>query len=63
MATNLTIDDILLEHALKVSQLRSKQAVVAQALMEYIQKCQQRKLLSLFGTVKYNSDYDYKAQR
>ena len=63
MATNLAIDDALLEQAREVSGLRTKKAVVTQALMEYIQKRQQSKLLALFGTVQYDADYDYKAQR
>lgn len=63
MATNLAIDAALLEQAREVSGLRTKKAVVTQALMEYIQKRQQSKLLALFGSVKYDDDYDYKAQR
>lgn len=63
MATNLAIDDALLEQAREVSGLRTKKAVVTQALMEYIQKRQQSKLLALFGAVQYEADYDYKAQR
>ena len=63
MATNLAIDDQLLEQARLISGLRTKKAVVTQALVEYIQKRQQRKLLDLFGTVTYHADYDYKTQR
>lgn len=63
MATNLAIDDALLEQARDVSGLRTKKAVVTQALMEFIQKRQQSKVLDLFGTVQYDADYDYKAQR
>ena len=46
-----------------MSGLRTKKAVVTQALMEFIQKRQQSKVLALFGTVQYDADYDYKAQR
>lgn len=63
MATNLAIDDSLLEQAREVSGLRTKKAVVTQALVEYIQKRQQLKVLDLFGTVQYDPTYDYKAQR
>ena len=63
MATNLAIDDSLLEQALEVSGLRTKKAVVTQALVEYIQKRQQSKVLELFGTIDYDEDFDYKAQR
>lgn len=63
MATNLAIDDTLLEQAREVSGLRTKKAVVTQALLEYIQKRQQLKVLDLFGKVQYDEGYDYKAQR
>ena len=63
MATNLAIDDALLEQARDVSGLRTKKAVVTQALVEYIQKRQQSKVLALFGTVQYDPAYNYKAQR
>jgi hypothetical protein len=63
MATNLAIDDALLEQAREVSGLRTKKAVVTQALMEYIQRRQQGQLLGLFGSIDYDADFDYKAQR
>lgn len=63
MPTNLAIDDALLEQAREISGLPTKKAVVTQALVEYIQKRQQSKLLTLFGTVQYDADYNYKAQR
>lgn len=63
MATNLAIDSTLLEQARDISGLRTKKAVVTQALMEFIQKRQQSRVLKLFGTVQYDLGYDYKAQR
>ncbi len=63
MATNLAIDDALLEQARAISGLATKKAVVTQALMEYIQKRKQVKVLELFGQVDYDKAYDYKAQR
>ena len=63
MATNLAIDDSLLEQAKGVSGLRTKKAVVTQALVEYIQKRQQLKALELFGTIDYHEGFDHRAQR
>ncbi|MDO9309176.1 MAG: type II toxin-antitoxin system VapB family antitoxin, partial [Deltaproteobacteria bacterium] len=40
-----------------------KKATVSQALLEYIQRRRQLDVLELFGTVEYDSDYDYKQQR
>lgn len=63
MATNLAIDDDLLDEALKVGGQRTKKATVTQALEEYIQHRRQRDVLKLFGKVEMDPDYDYKAQR
>lgn len=63
MATNLAIDDSLIESARQLGGQKTKKAVVTQALQEYIQKRQQLKLTALFGTIDYETDYDYKAQR
>lgn len=63
MATNLAIDDRLLEEALKVGGHRTKKATVTEALNEYIQKRRQSKLLDLFGKIEIDPAYDYKKQR
>ena len=61
--TNLTIDDRLIEEALIVGQHRTKKAVVTEALHEYIQRRKQVEIIDLFGTIEYESDYNYKEQR
>ena len=63
MATNLQIDDQLIQEALKLSGHRTKRAVVEAALQEYVQHRKQLNLLELFGTIEYDDDYDYKKQR
>jgi len=63
MATNLAIDDRLLEEALRVGGHRTKKATVTEALQEYIQHRKQVKILELFGTVDFDRGYDYKKQR
>ena len=63
MATNLAIDDRLLEEARKIGGLATKKATVTQALNEYIQRRKQTKILELFGQVDLDSTYDYKRQR
>ena len=63
MATNLSIDSALLEAALKTSGLKTKRETVNLALKEFIQRRENAKILSLFGTVEYDSDYDYKEAR
>ncbi len=63
MATDLVIDPGILEEAHKIGGHRTKKATVTEALREYIQRRKQRRVLNLFGTVDYDPDYDYKAQR
>ena len=63
MATNLNIDPKLLEEALNISGLKTKKETVNQALREFILRRRQQEVISLFGTIDYDPDYDYKAHR
>jgi Arc/MetJ family transcription regulator len=63
MATNLDIDDALLEEARRVGGQRTKRATVTEALNEYIQRRKQQRVVELFGKVDVDPKYDYKAQR
>lgn len=63
MATNLQLDDRLIEKAVKLGKHKTKRAAVTRALKEYVEHLEQQKLLALFGNVDYDPDYDYKKQR
>lgn len=63
MATNLDIDQELLEKAVEVSGERTKTAAVRRALEEYVARHEQRRLTELFGALDWDREYDYKAQR
>lgn len=63
MATNLAIDDKLLEEARIVGKHATKKAVVNEALAEYIQRRKQAEIIKVFHKVDYDPDYDYKSQR
>jgi len=63
MATNLAIDDRLLNEALRVGGRRTKKDTVTEALREYIQRRKQVRIIELFGSVDFNPRYDYKRQR
>ncbi|MHC5725587.1 MAG: type II toxin-antitoxin system VapB family antitoxin [Nostoc sp.] len=62
MATNLEIDENLIKEALELGGHPTKDAVIEEALREYVQRRKQLKILELFGTIEYD-DYDYKQQR
>ncbi len=63
MATNLQLDDRLILKAVKLGGHRTKKAAVTQALTEYIQNLEQRRIVELFGKVDYDPGHDYKKQR
>ena len=55
MATNLALDDGLIEQARAVGGHKSKKEAVNAALAEYIQRRKQLKILELFGTNRLRS--------
>lgn len=63
MATNLQIDDKLILRAVKLGRHRTKKAAVTRALSDYIHHLEQESLLSMFGSVDYDRNYNYKKQR
>lgn len=63
MATNLALDDELLNEALKVGGRATKKETVTEALQEYIGRRKQARIAELFGTIDYDPKYDYKKQR
>jgi Arc/MetJ family transcription regulator len=63
MATNLDIDQRLLNEALKAGGHRTKKETVNEALKEYIRYRKQLSIKELFGKIDFDPDYDYKKGR
>ena len=63
MATNLQLDDHLIEEAVALGNHRTKKAAVTQALTDYVRHLRQERILDLFGKVDFDPGYDYKRQR
>ena len=63
MATNLALDDGLIEEAKMLGKHKTKKGAVTEALVEYIQRRKQVEVLRLFHSIEYETDYDYKKQR
>ena len=59
MATNLEIDNELIQEALRLGGHCTKRAVVEEALQEYVQRRKQLTITELFGTIEYENNYDY----
>lgn len=63
MATNLALDNNLLNLALKVGGYKTKKDTVNAALKEFVERHKQREIIELFGTLPFDSDYDYQKLR
>ena len=63
MATNLAIDDVLLNVAVEVSGLKTKKDTVNLALREFVDRRKQQEIIGIFGKMDPDPDYDYKRGR
>ena len=63
MATNLALDQDLLDRAFLVSGEPTKKAAVTRALQEFIARREQRRVAELFGKLDWNAAFDYKSER
>ena len=63
MATNLALDDRLIEEARRIGRHKTKREAVTTALTEYVKRRKRLRILDQFGTVEYDPRYDYKAER
>lgn len=63
MATNLDLDDELVENAKRLGKHRTKREAVDRALREYVAALERRRLLDLFGQVEVDPRWDYKRDR
>jgi Arc/MetJ family transcription regulator len=63
MATNLDLDDELVEAAQKLGGHKTKKEAVNRALDQYVTWLRQQAILSDFGTIDYDAKHDYKKQR
>ena len=63
MATNLAIDDKLIDEARRIGSHVTKKEAVTAALREYIDRRKQLEILELAGTIDFDPTYDYKKIR
>ena len=63
MATNLALDDALIDEARRVGDHKTKREAVTAALEEYVRRRKRLRILDLAGTIEYRADYDYKRLR
>lgn len=63
MATNLAINEELLEEALYLGGHKTKRDTVNEALAEYIRRRKRKRILDFFGKLEWDTQYDYKSMR
>jgi len=63
MATNLALDDKLIQEAQRAGKHRTKKEAVTAALAEYVRRRKQLRILESFGTVDFDPSYAYKPGR
>ena len=74
MATNLALDDALIEQARRAGRHKTKKEAVTavkkieltqatEALAEYVKRRKQLRILKAFGSVEFDPKYNYKAER
>ena len=63
MATNLALDDKLIEAARRAGKHKTKKEAVSAALEEYVRRRKQLEILEAFGKFEFDPSYDYKAER
>ena len=63
MATNLALDDELIEEVKRAGKHRTKKAAVTAALKDYVKARRRLRLLEWIGKIEYFDDYDHKSAR
>lgn len=63
MATNLALDNALIDEAVRLGNHKTKKEAVTTALQEYVRMKKRLMIHDLIGKVEYYDDVDHKARR
>jgi Arc/MetJ family transcription regulator len=63
MRTNVELDDVLVEEAFRLTNVRTKKELLHLALQELVRFQKKKNLLDLAGKIEFYDDYDPKALR
>jgi Arc/MetJ family transcription regulator len=63
MAAKLDLNDALMEEARRAGKHKTKKEAVTAALVEYIRRRKQVRILKAFGGFEFDPGYDYKSER
>ncbi|MDA8272927.1 MAG: type II toxin-antitoxin system VapB family antitoxin [Deltaproteobacteria bacterium] len=63
MRTNIVLNDLLMEEAMKLTNIKTKKELINLALKELVENYKRKNLIELKGTIKFIEGYDYKSMR
>ena len=63
MQASFPIEETLVDTACQIGNHPSREAAIEAALREYVERHRQQQIIEMFGTVEFDSTYDYKAAR
>ena len=63
MRTNVVLDDKLVKEAKKLTGIKTKKAVLHEALLVLIESKKKKSLLDLVGKIEFYENFDYKKLR
>lgn len=63
MATNLAIDDKLLNEFVRIGEFKTKREAVNYALAAMVRSIKRKGILSLAGKIDFTPNYDHKKSR
>ena len=63
MATNLKLDEKMVEEAIKLGNFKTRQEALQVALSEFVARRNRLRILELGGKIEFRTDWDYKKMR
>jgi metal-responsive CopG/Arc/MetJ family transcriptional regulator len=63
MRASFSIEESLVDSACQVGNHPSREAAIEAALREYVERRRQRQIIEMFGTVEFDSTYNFKEAR
>ena len=63
MATNMKLDEKMVEEAVRLGNFKTKQQALNVALAEFVARRNRLRILELGGKIEFRPDWDYKKMR
>ena len=63
MATNVKLNEKMVEEAVRLGNFKTKQEALNVALSEFVERRNRLRILELAGKIEFRPDWDYKKMR